>query len=344
MRSDCGDLRVTLSNKHTLLPYWIEPNTCNTSNTKIWAKVPSIPANGTITILVWYGNPQATSQANASAVFIFYDDASSDKSSAYAYRDILEVGPAASLTYDAVNKRYKIIWSSDGHFAYVVDGLSLANAEIEINFITASNFPLNYQFGAIMRCINNSTFIITRALTYYSPDTIELIEASSKKASASLGGDLIAPNTNYRLIARAYESYLYAWISLNDVSITASSTLLSSGEWGIFVAYNTYSIYFNFVKIRQYVNPEPSVSVGVEEKIIGFNIILPHLAAFMFIFLLLVAAVIIRKNIFILISMLVILIFIARLQITQFADYMLAVFALIVLAIQGAVFYGRWRE
>jgi len=74
MRSDCGDLRVTLSDGQTLLPYWIEPETCNTNTTRIWTKVPSIPASGSITLYVWYGNPQTTSAANGSDVFDFFDD------------------------------------------------------------------------------------------------------------------------------------------------------------------------------------------------------------------------------------------------------------------------------
>jgi hypothetical protein len=60
MRSDCGDIRFTDSDGQTQLNYWIESG-CNTSSTKIWVKVPSIPANSTKTIYVYYGNSSATS-------------------------------------------------------------------------------------------------------------------------------------------------------------------------------------------------------------------------------------------------------------------------------------------
>jgi hypothetical protein len=68
MRSDGGDIRFTDSDGATLLSYWIEPGTVNTASTKIWVKVPSIPA-GTKTIYMYYGNPSATSQSNSVAVF-----------------------------------------------------------------------------------------------------------------------------------------------------------------------------------------------------------------------------------------------------------------------------------
>jgi hypothetical protein len=60
MRNDCGDIRFTDTDGQTLLNYWLESG-CNTTNTRIWVKVPSIPANSTKTIYVYYGNPSATS-------------------------------------------------------------------------------------------------------------------------------------------------------------------------------------------------------------------------------------------------------------------------------------------
>ncbi|MEM5815923.1 MAG: DUF2341 domain-containing protein [Candidatus Aenigmatarchaeota archaeon] len=73
MRNDCGDIRFTDSDGVTLLNYWIEPNNCNTENTRIWVKVPYIPANSNKTIYLYYGNPEATSLSNGTATFIAFD-------------------------------------------------------------------------------------------------------------------------------------------------------------------------------------------------------------------------------------------------------------------------------
>ncbi|MEM0324784.1 MAG: DUF2341 domain-containing protein, partial [Candidatus Aenigmatarchaeota archaeon] len=73
MRNDCGDIRFTDSDGKTLLNYWIEPNNCNTENTRIWVKVPYIPASSTKTIYLYYGNPEATSLSNGTATFIAFD-------------------------------------------------------------------------------------------------------------------------------------------------------------------------------------------------------------------------------------------------------------------------------
>jgi hypothetical protein len=69
MRSDCGDIRFTDSDGTTLLNYWLESG-CNTASTRIWVKVPSIPASSTKTIYVYYGNPSATSASSVQNTFI----------------------------------------------------------------------------------------------------------------------------------------------------------------------------------------------------------------------------------------------------------------------------------
>ncbi|MEM5810918.1 MAG: DUF2341 domain-containing protein [Candidatus Aenigmatarchaeota archaeon] len=73
MRSDCGDIRFTDSDGSTQLSYWLESG-CNTASTKIWVKVPSIPASSTKTIYVHYGNPSAESASNGDNTFKFFDD------------------------------------------------------------------------------------------------------------------------------------------------------------------------------------------------------------------------------------------------------------------------------
>ena len=73
VREDCGDIRVTDSSGN-LLPIWIDPFTKNTWFTRIYVKIPSIPANGTVTLYLFYGNPDATDVSDGNAVFDFFDD------------------------------------------------------------------------------------------------------------------------------------------------------------------------------------------------------------------------------------------------------------------------------
>ncbi len=69
MRDDCGDIRFfDPDNPTSYLNYWIESG-CNSASTKIWIKVPSIPASSAKTIYMYYGNENASSESNASTVF-----------------------------------------------------------------------------------------------------------------------------------------------------------------------------------------------------------------------------------------------------------------------------------
>ena len=57
LQSNCNDIRMIDSDNSTVLTYWIEDG-CNTSSTKIWVRIPTLPADGT-TIYMYYGNPSA---------------------------------------------------------------------------------------------------------------------------------------------------------------------------------------------------------------------------------------------------------------------------------------------
>jgi len=74
LQSTCNDLRFTDSDENTTLSYWIESG-CNTTSTKIWARIPSLTAGGK-TIYMYYGNPTAASTAQTwSGNVIMFADA-----------------------------------------------------------------------------------------------------------------------------------------------------------------------------------------------------------------------------------------------------------------------------
>ena len=65
LQSNCYDLRFTNQNGK-ILPYYIDSG-CNTTTTKVWVLINSLPAN-TSTIYMYYGNPSA-SQGSSSSQF-----------------------------------------------------------------------------------------------------------------------------------------------------------------------------------------------------------------------------------------------------------------------------------
>jgi hypothetical protein len=68
-----ADIRFTASDGNQPIPYWIESWSA-TSNSIIWVKVPSLPANSTTTIYMYYGKSGATSTSDGTSTFEFFDD------------------------------------------------------------------------------------------------------------------------------------------------------------------------------------------------------------------------------------------------------------------------------
>lgn len=72
MQANCSDIRF-VDSANNELSYWIESGG-NTNNTKIWVKIPKIPANEQITIFMYYGNSNAHSVSNMKNTFVVADD------------------------------------------------------------------------------------------------------------------------------------------------------------------------------------------------------------------------------------------------------------------------------
>lgn len=72
-KSDGCDIRFSDLGGNEL-SYWIEEFDPSTRTCEIWVKVPEIPASGTVTVLMYYGNPSAGVVSDGDATFVFFDD------------------------------------------------------------------------------------------------------------------------------------------------------------------------------------------------------------------------------------------------------------------------------
>ena len=72
MESDGRDMRFTSTACCDILPHYIESG-MNTSATEVWVRVPNVPAMGSETIYMDYGNPGAVNTSSEEATFSFWD-------------------------------------------------------------------------------------------------------------------------------------------------------------------------------------------------------------------------------------------------------------------------------
>ena len=83
MQSDFDDLRFTDSDGLTPLSYFIEKYTASTEAV-VWVKVPTLPANDTATVFMYFNNAGVSDTSSSTAVFTFADTFESGSISAYS--------------------------------------------------------------------------------------------------------------------------------------------------------------------------------------------------------------------------------------------------------------------
>ncbi len=71
-QSDGSDLKFVFDGKE--LSYWIEAFNPKAKTCKVWIKVPKLPAKDSVTVMMYSGNPGASSRSSGAATFEFFDD------------------------------------------------------------------------------------------------------------------------------------------------------------------------------------------------------------------------------------------------------------------------------
>jgi hypothetical protein len=272
MRSDCGDLRVTQSDEQTLLPYWIEPTTCNTNNTRIWTKVPSISASSSVTIYMWYGNPQATSAMNGSAVFLLYNDWESGTLEGW---NILSGGGTGSASVVLLDGRYQLKLHAPSTFNRVqankAFNSSTAGYMIETVFKTGSSVGDGIVLGFSDGSMISASCDQPKNAYYYAVardiNTNDYIERYSWGVGTPLASrsNTLSANTYYRVGFSWYGNTLTAFF--NDAPVLSVIDTTFSSFTYVFISADLNDKYFDWLFVRKFVSPEPNISIGATELI-----------------------------------------------------------------------------
>jgi len=264
MRDDCGDIRFVDSDGTTLLNYWIESG-CNSTDTKIWVKVPEIPASSRKIIYVYYGNPNATSMSNGTTTFDFFDDFTTLDTNVWVSRQltyslsdkgiILDVG--AIVTQNFVGSfpetiaEAKITWlgastATWGGFAATgdPDGFNNADATHQAGYgpyvvilpgSSGGYFRFAADDGATANYIEGAEWHILN---------IPFIESLYTNASGNYW------YRNYEFVASLslpWTGNYYILFGEDDLDGTAN--------------YPNFEV--DFVRVRKYTSPEPTTSVPI---------------------------------------------------------------------------------
>jgi len=273
MRSDCGDIRFTDSDGKTLLGYWIESG-INTSSTKIWVRVPSIPANSTKTIYMYYGNPNATSQSNGNAVFDFFDDFEGTT------LDTTKWYVVSGTSYTVSNSILKITVGAIGlqsPLSFNLNAGYLTEARVQYNTNSES------AYSGVLE-VANSRFIAggnanSDAVLLYMVDSpsgstsVKGWVGSGSSASYNIASGVaiftMSLNTWYILGDETTPTTAAFWKDysrLNNYSVTWSKNIryVALGSFNGNGTYDIKDTSYDWVRVRKYSSPEPMVIIDYE--------------------------------------------------------------------------------
>jgi len=256
MRLDCGDIRFTDFDGASSLNYWIESG-CNTASTKVWVKVPSIPASSTKRIYVYYGNSSATSQSNGDATFDLFDDFPGTSLNTDKWVLIGDYSISSGII--TLNPNHI---SNDG----TIDGISRPDG---IYSTSTFNYPMEIR-TKIAGHTSYARYTIGVIGLYYNYDD-----------GGSTWWGLILNQS--RVVTWGYDVPSNGLVGDVLVRITSSSFYLKDPSantpqtwaYGLNNNPNNYRIVISswadsdtridFVTVRKYTSPEPTTSIGTEE-------------------------------------------------------------------------------
>ena len=254
MNSDCSDIRIVDSDDSTELPYWIETENsseaCNTTTTAIWTKL-NLTASSTKTIYVYYGNSDATSESNGSAVFDAFDD----------FNDGVISGD----------------WTVVLGEAHEIDGYLIVNGSTSapgpMTWWNARTFDSSY-IVETTTVIDTQSRLIRNAQSLSTSDDFDMFFVDSVNDNERIyhwdGSDwsslnivsFTCDNGDYIVMKTFYlGTTLHGYANSSEVS---ADTDFTSGYAGL-GGYSGKNTKYDWFRVRKYADPEPTTSVGTEE-------------------------------------------------------------------------------
>jgi hypothetical protein len=269
MNSDCSDLRILSSDAQTRLEHWLERG-CNTSQTLIWVKLSSLDANSTDQIYISYGRSEDADVSNGTAVFPLFDDFEGNE------LDFATWTPSfINATADDPEDHYSVQngWiQTTGHSSYFrirtnneVDNTSGAYAvEALVNMQQIrDNSPFNsfnfYNFTATS--FDGWEWFSDEGSTawrwHHDGSGLEVTplptggntEGMARLSFFRLSNGLYFNSTGTNPVEKTY------------TGVTATGPIRVS----MFNTHTNNTVAVDFVFVRPFTSPEPSISLGVEE-------------------------------------------------------------------------------
>jgi hypothetical protein len=285
MRSDCGDLRF-VDQSGAVLPHYIEKEpgvNCGSSTTWVWVRVPSIPAQGSTTIYMTYGDPSAQPSERPDLVFDFWDGFDTLDTSKWTLlgssnmwvgikNGVLFMNETSSSGYYQLKSNWNI------PFGYVVESRvyfgGVCCTRVAVPYIVKSpSGVVRYDDGVAFGSYYAGVYLDWGADWY--PGFSFGVRLTNGSSTLNLKNNFYAPSlplwaktalvfTKNRQIAYVYDD---SWRVL--ATSQTSSLTVPDGSYNIVIGF-TYSnarnalFGWDWVRVRKFADQMPNVVVGSE--------------------------------------------------------------------------------
>lgn len=259
MRPDGADIRFIVNEATCATAcYWIESG-LNTPATRIWLKMPAIPAGGSSTVYMYYGNSTATPVSDVNCVFLLFDNFDGS-------------------ALDAAK------WTAYGPATATVSGGAISFSPSSSSRIIRSNATFTPPVVTEMQVLQASG---------NWPNIAQLKSGTWTGYGPMLGGTLIRigwtsqSGTNYsgswgandRTAGATAGLWSFTWAATDDQqftwpggSVNTNYTNYAIGPVNVALglletSYTPATFSVDWVRVRKYASPEPTAAVGSEEPL-----------------------------------------------------------------------------
>jgi hypothetical protein len=256
-KNQSGDLRITDSDKTTLLNFWVEQVTGTSPNriAYVWVKIPSLSANQTKTLYCYFGNPTATNASNGDNTFLFFDDFPTATLNTTKWNILANGTPVTSP-----------VW--EGSYSVKANNTGVNNNNLKSNY-NLSNIGMSIDF---MFYDNGFTSTATNMWggfldTTGAANVVGVVDGSYTRYSYNYDGTSSSIGVS-RSVGWHFGSIKR---TSSQVIFTVDNTTVTINYTNTFSYLTFYSIqgtgWWDVIRVRKYVSPEPAFSsAGSLEK------------------------------------------------------------------------------
>ena len=252
------------------IPLWVQSRTTN--ELVFWIKV-NVSSFSTKTLYMYYGNQSATTVSNGTAVFEFYDGFSTDTSSAYTVVDLgVNSAPSSWSVAGGRMQETSNIYTHgapdmNGTYAYHTSG-DWENYIYEAKVMSTDDDFI----GLIFRYANNSNYYRFAWMTQdhsgsgsLGPGRYlqEIVDGVWNTIDSDSVPYTIGQWYNVKIIMNG--SYIEVYID-DSLVLSGTGSGPTSGKVGMY-DWACQVAYWDDLRVRKLVWPEPTVSIGTENQI-----------------------------------------------------------------------------